>query len=176
MRGVLSVLLLSGACAGTTYPDNPIVVLRYDGELRIEYLDGACAWEPLGFRVYLADEPEAADAGGQIAPECGPRWYQHGSRDCQITIDIVVDPLLLERSGTDAAAFSATRVVLLDDRLLEADTGPASRYLRTAVAHEVGHVVLDTGRHTQGGIMGGATSVMRDVDYELACETIGTCL
>lgn len=170
------ILATLAACADPPHADNPVVVLVHDGEPRPEYLDGARAWEPLGYRFHLASDEEVVLSGGQLAPECGRQWYDRGCRDCQLTIGIVVDPLLLERLGSDAAADREARAVLLDDRLLESDTEAASRYLQIAVAHEVGHIVLDTPLHTDGGIMGGASAEMREVDYQLACDTINTCV
>ena len=48
--------------------------------------------------------------------------------------------------------------------------------LLVAVAHELGHVLLDTSEHTVGGVMGGSSSQLQPVDYELACAAIGVCI
>ena len=44
--------------------------------------------------------------------------------------------------------------------------------LLVIIAHEVGHAVLDTGRHTSCGIMGGSDFFPCDEDVALACERI----
>lgn len=175
-RSTLLLLALAStltACLDDEAPRAPSVRLFHDGAERAEYLRGARGWEPLGFEFAIGDpivtEPEH--------PECSRKWYERvqrlGSEDCQISITIVVDPLLIERTGFDAAAGRDSRVVYLDDLILESHTPAALHYLTVAVAHEVGHIVLDTPLHTDGGIMGGATATMRDVDYELACSSIG---
>jgi len=121
------------------------------------YVDGADAWEALGFT--LVEEPLV---------ECNRGWYASDPRqvDCTITIGVVVDPGLIERLGSDAAANRAFRTVYIDD-----DNHAVVR----ALAHEAGHILLDTPRHTHGGVMGGASTELRDVDYALACEAIGVC-
>lgn len=128
--------------------------------VRDEHLTGARAWEPLGFVVSLEESG---------LRECQRRWYasdREDAFDCQITIGIVIESGLIERTGSDAAASREMRAVYLDDDV---------RWLGGAVAHEVGHILLDTPLHTRGGVMGGASGELRDVDYELACETIGVC-
>lgn len=57
------------------------------------------------------------------------------------------------------------------DILIDADLDPFR--LAVTVAHEVGHVVLDTGEHTSCGIMGGRDVLACDEDLELACRTAG---
>ena len=146
------------ACTSESLPQLPAVRLVVPGEFHEDYLLGAKAWEELGFDVELG-------VPGELV-ECQRGWY-HGDFNCQLTIGVVVDPLLKERTGSDAASDRNARAVLLDDTRTE--------YL-IAVAHEVGHIVLDTPRHTHGGVMGGSSSVLRDVDFQLACETIGVCL
>ena len=100
---------------------------------------------------------------------CARNWHNTGPIDCAITIDVGRDPLLVEKFGTQALSNRGERTVLIDARLTDRDR------LRVAAAHEIGHIILDTPRHTQGGIMGGSAWVMRPVDFALACETIGVC-
>jgi hypothetical protein len=170
----LACLLALAACAEEPAHDRqPVVVIYHDGAARPEYLAGASAWEPLGFEFVLGSD---VPMGERLAPECGRQWFQEGCHDCQITLSFIIDPLLYERSGYDAAAVRDSRAAYFDEMLLTSDTPAASSYLKVAVAHEVGHLILDTAEHTEGGIMGGAVAAMRDVDYALACRAIGVCL
>ncbi len=139
----------------------PWIRLVVPGEDRSEYLEGARAWESLGFNVELENEISR--------DECQRHWYT-GERACQLTIGIVVEPELIARTGSDAASRRDERAVFLDDAILAKRT-----QLLIAVAHEIGHIVLDTREHTRGGVMGGATWTLRDADFELACRTISVC-
>lgn len=98
--------------------------------------------------------------------ECGLGWYKFDETDCQITIGVVFVPMLRERTGTNAQTHRDQRFVEVDSRL----TGYA---LKIAVAHEVGHVLLDTSEHTRTGIMSGSSLAISDDDRELACRSIG---
>lgn len=136
---------------------------RTPSEPRAEHLDGANAWSPLGFEF-------AFEYGAYGRTECGRRWYTTDfDPECQITIGVVVTPFLVERRGTDALSNREERWLAVDSRL----TGEA---LRIAIAHEVGHIVLDSPEHTASGIMSGQTSRMSDDDRDLACESIGICI
>jgi hypothetical protein len=160
LRSLLVALALALACVACNSidPGRPHVHLIADTRMPV-YLDGARAWTPLGFAFDFTSD-------GRV--ECQRRWFE-GSDDCQLTIGIVVDPLTLERTGSPAAADRHGRVVYLDDTL--GDSGRTA--MRVAIAHEIGHIVLDTPEHTKGGIMGAASWQMTEVDYALACESIG---
>lgn len=105
-------------------------------------------WEPLGFSF-----------GDPGLGECGRGWYEFDQTDCQITIGVVRAP-----SANRAQADRFHRIVTIDPSVID---------LEIPIAHEVGHILLDTAEHTQGGIMGGATAEMGAVDFELACRSIG---
>lgn len=122
------------------------------------YQQGASAWAELGIEIGFQDRG---------LPECPQRWTT--SARCQITIGIVRVDGLREVAGTNAKANRATRRIEIDTDVT------AELELRAVIAHEVGHVVLDTPRHTVGGIMGGSDWMLHDVDRALACETIGIC-
>lgn len=157
-------LVLAFAFAGCAVevPAAPQVYVRapYDPMLPV-YTAGPDAWSPLGFEA-VTDDPGT--------PECARDWYVHRTTDCKITMWIYRVPDLVETAGTQAQTDPTTRAVSIDSRLVD------PLHLQIAVAHEAGHILLDTPRHTQGGIMGGADCVMHDVDYQLACETIGYCV
>lgn len=158
---MVALAVLVSACAVDSRPSAPeIVIVTWPGQPMIdEYRDGASAWTPLGFDVV-----EQYDL-----PECERHWYEAGNVDCAITIGIRRDQMLREREGTNALSNRADRSVTIDTSLSGYD-------LIVAVAHEVGHIVLDTPEHTHGGVMGGASAQLEAVDYELACRTIHICV
>lgn len=150
------------ACARPTPPHVVMPHVRLTGDVSSFILDGARGWLPLGFTF------SAEDTG---LPVCARYWYRDGEvRHCQLEIFILRDPALIERRGTDAMANRDARVITLDARLIDRDA------LRIAVAHEVGHIIIDTPTHTKGGIMGGASRYMSAADRALACTSIGICL
>ena len=161
-RTVLVALMSCAACADVDVPELPElhIVTWQDQPLLDEYSDGASVWRPLGFRITTAPS----------RPECVRDWYVQGDYDCTITIGVQRDPLLRERAGTNALSNRAERSIVIDSELTNAYD------LTLAMAHEVGHIVLDTAEHTSGGVMGGASAVLTSVDYEFACRAIGVCL
>lgn len=140
------------ACA-TESVDLPEIVIASP------YSELASGWEDIGFRVVEQSELE----------RCARHWTTAMSPRCSIPITVTVFPRLREQEGTLALAIRASREVVFDDDLVGLD-------LAIAVMHEVGHVVLDTDRHTQGGVMGGSQATLAAVDYDLACDTIGVCM
>lgn len=140
-----------------------------DGILHQEYVDGAHAWEFLGFD--FIDERYAGPL-----PECDRFWYVDHVKPCVITITVVVDPYLIEKYGADGAAFRAERQTHLDDSVWQ----HGSAYVAMIVAHEVGHVLLDTDVHTAEGLLSGAQENKplwpSPEDSALACQEIGVCL
>lgn len=157
---ICSVLVV--ACVDPT-PQLPTVrlVTWQDQPELAEYVDGARAWDALGFTV--ATVPLELD-------ECDRDWHVQSVTDCIITIGVKRDPMLRIREGTNALANISERHMTIDASVVD-------RFqLLTAVAHEAGHILLDTPEHTQGGVMGGASWSLEAVDYELACDTIGVCL
>lgn len=144
----------------TAVPSLPeIRIAAVDGQEQLsEYQDGALVWSALGFSV-----------GNSSLPECERHWYETGNTECAITIRVTRDPLLREREGTDALSSREDRTIAIDSEL-------TNQYnLIVAVAHEVGHIVLDTAEHTSGGVMGGASARLERVDYDLACRSIHVC-
>ncbi len=161
----IAITLVTTALVGCPRPvptptvqEHAIRLVIVGDEPRPIYLQGANAWSELGLDVGYEDRG---------FPECPQRWTT--SPRCQITIGIVRVDGLREAEGTDASTNRLARRVQIDT-----DVTNTFRLL-SAVAHEVGHIVLDTPRHTVGGVMGGADGVLHDVDRQLACETIGIC-
>lgn len=175
MRTIIFALCVLTACTDAPRPDAPLVRLvtvksdpaHSPAESRPEHIAGALAWYELGFDVELED-------GTYPLTECQRRWYASDAPDaraCQLTIGVILVDFLIERRGTSALANRDERSIALDTRL-------AGYELEIAVAHEVGHVLLDAPNedHTASGIMSGRTTRMSDDDRELACRNIGICI
>jgi hypothetical protein len=58
-------------------------------------------------------------------------------------------------------------------RLIQIRDSLVGNRLLIVIAHEVGHAMLDTGRHTQCGIMSGSDTLPCNEDIALACERVG---
>jgi len=156
-------LLVFAACAEPPSAPRVRLVVADGSPVLSEYEEAPQAWSVLGFDIALDD--------GTTERECPRRWYEMADVDCQITITIVRG-YVLERYGSNAVSDLGLRGVFIDFRLTEyAD-------LMSAMAHEVGHILLDTSRHTRGGIMGGQGWRMFAPwpDKQLACETIHICV
>lgn len=168
MKTVIVICMLLGACVSADRPSAPYVHLLplpaikdVPPTLDQTVIDGASAWMPLGFD--FGAEPSGLR-------ECDPPWHAGDSIECEISIGIVRDPLLLEKKGKTAESNRATRIIWIDADVIDTDA------LLIASAHEAGHILLNTSIHTQGGIMGGSDYVMHQVDRDLACETVGLCV
>ncbi len=148
-------------------PEGPTIHLVTFGDqaLMSQYADAGAVWSPLGFDTVLTTADE--DMG---LVECNMFWYQQGQTDCQIRIMIERSPIVLERMGTAAFTKRAERHVFID-------TSVTNSYdLVVATAHEIGHIILNTDLHTNGGVMGGSSSELLTVDFDLACRTINVCV
>lgn len=159
----LALLLAATACTTEAPPPAPLVSIVPDSAgPHVEYDQGLAAWARLGFTP------------GDNGVECPRDWYVAGEVDCTITIYIALWPQFKERYGHDALTDRATRGVIIDDRY-------SGRLLVHLAAHEIGHVLLDTGHLQPGqvGIMSGeglTETKAWPADYELACESIGYCV
>lgn len=157
---IITLFVLVG-CADTP-PSAPTVVIHDlggDPSVRPTYLQAASGWAPLGFE-FTFDDPDL--------PECN-HWQAGQPTNCSIiTYLFRVDNL----SDVDGAIRAVTDP---NTRAISIDSSVAGFDLEIATAHELGHVLLETGEHTIGGIMGGSDASMWDVDYALACQSIGIC-
>lgn len=155
MRELLIASCLVACSTAPELPDLPTVqVTGIDPAL------GADVWGAIGFTFDSAPD----------LPDCPSDWYDAAvPSPCRIWIQVSVLPDLRERYGTNALSDRANRLVALDTSLTGLD-------LCVALAHEVGHVLLDTPEHTRGGVMGGVDCVLAPVDYDLACREIGACV
>lgn len=143
------LLLLLAGCSPAVLPEVAI---------QAPYQRYAMPWEEIGFSVVGSSELE----------RCPRPWLYGMNPDCQIPIVVTVFPRLLEVEGTLAMTRQTEREIVLDDDLAEIN-------LPVAIAHETGHIVLATGEHTHGGIMGGASLYVTEEDRALACRAIGVC-
>ena len=87
--------------------------------------------------------------------------------------DSAPNPIYVERvpDGAIPADGTANRA----NRLVRVKNSLKGIRLLVVLAHEVGHVVLDTANHTFGcGIMGGSDTFPCDEDIVLACTTFPT--
>lgn len=164
IAAAIAVIMLA-ACADR--PAAPVVWIRDPGgdpTLHAEYLNAAAGWAPLGFDFTFDDPglPACADTTHRA-------WRAGDPTDCEIVVWLFRVPNLVASDGTRALYDPAGHAINIDDSL----TGWE---LDKATAHEMGHAVLATGTHTNGGIMGGADDRMWDVDRALACTAIGVCL
>jgi hypothetical protein len=144
-------VLAIAACAVERPAAPDVAIVTWPGQPHLPIYDAAVAvWSPLGFARVDSSE----------LPECPRDWYVTGDVGCVITIGI-------KREAINSQANRSERYVLIDSRTTN------DLDLLVAVAHEVGHVVLDTPEHTHGGVMGGSSSQLTDADLELACRAIG---
>ena len=152
-----ALVLLAIGCAQPE-PSPRVRVSVVDGSPELpEYLDAVDAWAPLGF-------VDVSFWAFGDTRECPRRWNETGDVDCQITLELIRD-VMPESALSDIAL----RGIAISEAVSD------QRALLISVAHEVGHILLDTPRHTVGGIMSGTTWRLGDADRALACETIHRC-
>lgn len=154
MRPISMLVLV--ACAAS--PKRPAVELRALDDAPA-YERAVDVWSPLGF--------VAADG----TPPCPRDWYASGEVDC--TIAIRLERAELNGTGRLGYALRGEGIIVID-AALDGDV------LVWAVAHEIGHVVLDSGEHLspgQVGIMGSDVPIVRltNADRELACKLRSWC-
>lgn len=144
----------------TDVPEQPYVTFApKDGPLP-EYDDAIDIWSSLGFR---AAPPEGT-------PPCEHNWYDIDQTECTIRVS-------LERG--DLSYFGIWGFTIREEGLVMIHSKLVGDELTFAVAHELGHVLLDSGEHLMGderGIMSGVTTLrLSDDDRALACRVRGFC-
>ncbi len=163
VRVFLLVLLL--ACR--TAPQGPYAVVRlYDPSAwtQQDLKDveaGVVTWQGMGFIPRLENEPKA--------PLCPNDWYKRRPQvtNCMIRVGIVRQQGLMASDGAMGNADRVTDTIRVDASLKRFD-------LIHVVAHELGHVLMNTIEHTSKGVMlsGGWEWVLSAQDKALACKTI----
>lgn len=153
---VLAAAATLGACAA----DRPSVVKTFalaspegpttDDPHADDYAIAASAWCDVGI----------CQVGG---------WNDHDARAVADQVIYVDRPRDLV--STDGLSAFATR----GDDYVAVDASLDGFALCVAIAHEIGHVVLNTPTHVVGGVMGGADCALNQADRELACASIGAC-
>lgn len=157
-------LLLLVACASAR-PQGPTAIVRFyapeewTSEDRAHIADGLSAWRDLGFETLV----EAASD----LPRCPDDWFRVGRVDCVLVIDVRREAGLMTRYRARGQADRVTDTVFVDELL-------AGEELAHVLAHEVGHVILNTPKHTTYGVMdsGGWLRRLTAKDRALACEAI----
>lgn len=166
MHWLVTIALLA-SCA--TRPHGPTAVLRFATPGMWSPSDveavrrGASVWVRLGFRSFVEHVPHL--------PECPNDWHRRGITECAITVGVVRDPHLLEHEGVDGMASRERHEIIVDSRW-------DGWNLTALVAHELGHILLNTPRHLDPGDEGvmakaGAEWQPSQADERLACETVG---
>lgn len=125
----------------------------------ITTLLAGCA-EPARRTFGLGGPAEPALAHGQR----GEGWERAGVREVPVDladVQIWVEFMPLRDRGVLGLASREQDLVYLDDQLRGFE-------LAVIAAHEIGHVVLDTGEHTDCGIMGSRDVLPCDDDLALA--------
>lgn len=168
---VLSVLLSACAACATEAPapiyDLPRVAVYLDEDTPLDVdavMEGAALWNDLGFDV-VAYDPAAR------MRQCPNRWYELGDVDCELGAYIQaaddLGPAVLGETIRDLRQIWI-RSDIQDPTLV--------------VAHELGHLVLDTGEHLEGddrGVMATSTATavfeITEADRGLVCNAIGAC-
>lgn len=159
----LLVLLL--AC--TPPPKGPTAILRFvdptvwSAKDRHDVLAGGIEWQRLGFKVQLE--------GTTTLPRCPNLWYKQTPQltSCAIEIGVVRERGLMLNYQAMGQADRVTDTIRVDSSLINFD-------LMHVIAHEVGHILMNTGEHTLDGVMvsGGWKWWLSDADKALACKTI----
>lgn len=83
-----------------------------------------------------------------------------------------IAPLRIERWATDD--LQADGVALRNYRMAYVKRSLRGIRLRVILAHEIGHIILDTPEHNESGcgIMGGSSVVPCEEDYWIACDRV----
>jgi hypothetical protein len=180
MNKLLSVLVLVMVVSGCAdnRPSAPQVKLVYQPGLTesdMEYFQaGVHAWSELGFE--LVEESDL--------PKCPQHWYDEGITDCLITITVELQPI--ESDGVEYAGWAdrPNRRVILNSRLNTRSYAAIMEFWATA-AHEIGHVLLNSGHLEDGqkGILSSPYNMGDDngttptqADFDRACEVLHICI
>jgi len=166
----LGVVLLVVAGVGCAVDRGPYVQLGLVGawtdDDAARVADGDSVWSPLGFGLE-AVELERAD--------CPRTWYRAPRvTDCALRIAVEQRTGLHEQTGADGLADRDGRTVLIDARWHDFA-------LVAIAAHELGHVLLDTGAHLpagEAGVMAATAGAWQptEADWRLACDSLGICV
>lgn len=161
MRLIAIAAALLGAC--TAEPELPHVVIYADPQLAGDVAAVAAVWEPLGFTF---GEPR------KQLPQCYLHWTRSELEPCEISVIVHV--------GTDDILRGNLGVTVPDLRTAWVDVDAGRPWL--VMAHEVGHVLLDSNSHLldgERGVMAWTSALIEeqltDADRRLACRNRGVC-
>jgi hypothetical protein len=129
---------------------------------RAQVARGLGVWRGLGFTTAVEVEP--------TLPLCPNDWYKRTPQllACSIVIALRKEPGMIATYSHYAQSDRATDVTTVDDSV-------HGKKLASVIAHEAGHVLLNTSSHTTYGAMapGGDFVFLAAHDKRLACLTIG---
>lgn len=162
MRALALVAL--AACASVSRGPRVVIHLvdaeRWSESDRRYVASVSSSWRQLAMRWEITDD------AARSLDACPADWHAR-EIDCSIDVGLIkVDGLGL--AGMSDRATSTARI----------DASISGLYLLHVVAHEVGHIVLDTWRHLPSGTVGIMASGSGEwgasrADLALACERIG---
>lgn len=130
----------------------------------------ACATEAPVLTFSIETQPTKADDATTLRSRA---WEPLGIVQVDAGADVRVlasfaDEIIEDGVSVDGMARRRERTIVIRRDL------PPFRFA-VIVAHELGHVVLDTAQHGSCGIMGGSDVVPCEDDYRIACEDAGLC-
>lgn len=158
------VIALLAACTARSV--GPTAIVRFvapeewSHDDRIDIADGLEAWRELGFELLLEAESEL--------PRCPNNWAAIARLDCVIVIGLRREAGMMTTYKARGMADRVTDSISVDELI-------SGKELAHVVAHEVGHIILNTAQHVRSyGVMlsGGYMTRLSAQDRALACETI----
>jgi len=163
MKALILIVLLG--CVHK--PQGPTAILRFvdptvwTAKDRHGVEAGALVWQDVGFKTQLE--------GTTSLPRCPNNWYQQSPQvtQCMIEIGVIRERGLMLNYQDMGQADRDRDTIRVDSSLINFD-------LIHVIAHEVGHIILNTPKHTTKGVMlsGGWEWALSVEDKALACETV----
>jgi hypothetical protein len=170
LNGIALACLVAFAlmhCTGcAARPTGPTAIIRLHspgewshGDL-VSVEEGLAAWRSLGFVT-------SVEKTSQLPP-CPNNWAAQGLTDCVLVIGLSSLPGMMVNHKARGWADRVTDTIAIDSII-------GGSELVHVIAHEVGHILLNTSKHTTHGVMnsGGWMRNLSAKDRALACETIG---
>jgi hypothetical protein len=148
-------------------PKGPTAILRFYDPAAWSAKDkrdveaGVIAWQSVGFVGGIELKTNL--------PRCPNDWYKRSPQvtECVIEIGVIRERGLMVNHQVMGQADRVTDTIHVDSLLFNFD-------LIHVIAHEVGHILMNTSKHTAKGVMlsGGWEWWLSVEDKALACETI----
>jgi Zn-dependent protease with chaperone function len=162
MRLILALALFA-ACAARPRGPTAIVRMYEPGEWSHDDIrsvaEGLAAWRQLGFITEVEQET--------ALPACPNDWAARGLIHCALVLGLRKEPCLMSE-GMRGASDRVTDTITVDANI-------HGKELAHVIAHEAGHILLNTSKHVRSyGVMlsGGSMSDLSAQDRALACGAI----